>query len=111
MRTQSENAERLRGSCVETWAYLVEVVPGVVFESSGAEGFSRPSAFSGVLEWTAVGPGPAVAGLSPLWPEGSTAWATSGAWGWGVAELMPLGLSFTSLFSLRVSLLGLLMPM
>jgi hypothetical protein len=34
-----------------------------------------PAAFSGVLDLTFVGPGPAVAGLSPLGPDGSTPWA------------------------------------
>ncbi len=49
--------------------YLSAVVPGVVFESSGAEGFSLPGLFSGVFELTLVGPGPAVDGLSPRGPE------------------------------------------
>jgi len=53
--------------------YFSGVVPGVALLSSG-EGWMCPSAFSGVLERTEVGPGPAVPGLSPLGPEGSTAW-------------------------------------
>jgi hypothetical protein len=50
--------------------YFSFVVPGVVLASSGAEGLIRPRRFSGVFECTLVGPGPAVAGLSPLGPEG-----------------------------------------
>jgi hypothetical protein len=49
-------------------------VPGVVLASSGAEGLRWPAAFSGVEDLTLVFPGPAVAGLSPRGPEGSTAW-------------------------------------
>ena len=49
--------------------YFSPVVPGVVFTSSGAEGLIRPRRFSGVLDCTLVGPGPAVAGLSPLGSE------------------------------------------
>jgi len=51
--------------------YFSGVVPGVTLLSSG-EGWMRPSAFSGVLDRTEVGPGPAVEGLSPRGPEGST---------------------------------------
>jgi hypothetical protein len=54
--------------------YFSFLVPGVVLASSGAEGLMWPKRFSGVLDWTLVGPGPAVAGLSPFGPEGSTAW-------------------------------------
>jgi hypothetical protein len=54
-------------------AYFSGVEPGVELVSSG-EGWMCPSAFSGVLERTEVGPGPAVDGLSPPGPEGSTAW-------------------------------------
>ena len=57
--------------------YLSEVVPGVVLASSGAEGFSRPVAFSGVFELTPVGPGPAVDGLSAFGPEGCVACSRS----------------------------------
>jgi hypothetical protein len=53
--------------------YFVEVLPGVVFASSGAEGFRWPAVFSGVVDLTAVCPGPAVEGSSPRGPEGSTA--------------------------------------
>jgi hypothetical protein len=53
--------------------YFSAAVPGVVLASSGAEGLMRPRRFSGVLDRTFVGPGPAVAGLSPFGPEGSTA--------------------------------------
>jgi hypothetical protein len=60
--------------------YFFPVLPGVVLASSGAEGFKCPKAFSGVLERTPVCPGPAVPGLSPLGPEGSTA-ASSGVGG------------------------------
>src|ERR1700678_702741 len=56
-----------------TAIYFSPVVPGVVFTSSGAEGLIRPRRFSGVLDCTLVGPGPAVAGLSPSGPEGCTA--------------------------------------
>lgn len=52
---------------------MVVVDPGVVLESSGAEGFRWPFAFSGVGDFTLVSPGPAVAGLSPFGPDGSTA--------------------------------------
>ncbi len=38
------------------------VVPGVVLESSGADGLRWPFAFSGVVELTPVLPGPAVEG-------------------------------------------------
>ena len=55
--------------------YFSLVVPGVVLASSGDEGLMWPSRFSGVFDWTFVGPGPAVAGLSPLGPEGCTAWS------------------------------------
>src|SRR3954462_6802661 len=51
--------------------YFSGAVPGVALLSSG-EGLMWPSAFSGVLDRTEVGPGPAVAGLSPRGPEGST---------------------------------------
>jgi len=57
------------------WSHFVLVVPGVVLASSGAEGLMWPKRFSGVLDFTFVGPGPAVAGLSPFGPEGWTAWA------------------------------------
>lgn len=53
-------------------------VPGVTLASSGAEGLMCPNLFSGVLDLTFVGPGPAVEGLSPLGPEGSTACWISG---------------------------------
>lgn len=47
----------------------------MVLESSGAEGLRWPALFSGVEDCTAVFPGPAVEGLPPLLPEGSTpAW-------------------------------------
>lgn len=39
--------------------------------TSSGEGLMWPAAFSGVPERTTVGPGPAVAGLSPRGPEGS----------------------------------------
>jgi hypothetical protein len=52
------------------WRYFLSAVPGVVLASSGAEGLMWPRRFSGVDDWTFVGPGPAVAGLSPFGPEG-----------------------------------------
>jgi len=58
---------------VERTGYFFPVDPGVVFESSGAEGLRWPRLFSGVLEVTAVLPGPAVPGLSPSGPEGVAA--------------------------------------
>jgi hypothetical protein len=54
-------------------AYFSGVEPGVELVSSG-EGWMCPPAFSGVLERTEVGPGPAVEGSSPRGPEGSMAW-------------------------------------
>jgi hypothetical protein len=53
--------------------YFFPVVPGVVLASSGAEGLRWPRLFSGVLEVTAVFPGPAVPGLSPRGPDGVAA--------------------------------------
>lgn len=50
--------------------YFLPAVPGVVLESSGADGLMWPNRFSGVPDWTFEGPGPAVAGLSPFEPEG-----------------------------------------
>jgi hypothetical protein len=58
--------------------YFSPVVPGVVFASSGEDGLMCPKRFSGVLDLTLVGPGPAVDGLSPLGPEGSVACSGSG---------------------------------
>lgn len=53
--------------------------------SSGAEGLRWPALFSGVFERTAVFPGPAVEGLPPGVPEGSTpAWSGVGE-GWAFA--------------------------
>ncbi len=49
--------------------YLSAPLPGVVLESSGEDGFRWPELFSGVPDWTPVFPGPAVAGLSPRYPE------------------------------------------
>ena len=48
------------------------VDPGVVPVSPGAAGSISPALFSGVLDFTFVCPGPAVAGLSPFGPEGVT---------------------------------------
>ena len=50
--------------------YFLPAVPGVVLESSGADGLMWPNRFSGVPDWILEGPGPAVAGLSPFEPEG-----------------------------------------
>jgi hypothetical protein len=72
--------------------YLSGVVPGVVFASSGAEGFSRPGAFSGVLDLTPVGPGPAVDGLSPRYPEACVACRASARTG---PAPLPAGVAVT----------------
>jgi|GEM_PF-2224747 len=53
--------------------YLVPVESGVVPAFPGADGFSFPSLFSGVPDFTPVGPDPAVPGLLPSNPEGVTA--------------------------------------
>jgi len=71
--------------------YFSPVVPGVVFESSGAEGLRWPSRFSGVEDFTSVLPWPAVEGLSPLGPEGSAAACFSSGLG-EFAELIGVAL-------------------
>ncbi len=71
-REQLSNAPVARSES-SPYSIACGVVPGVVFESSGAEGLISPFSFSGVVETTFVGPGPAVAGLSPFGPEGCAA--------------------------------------
>src|SRR5271170_6897977 len=90
-------------------AYFFPTVPGVVLASSGAEGLRWPRLFSGVLDLTAVFPGPAVAGLSPSGPDGVTAtWfpdragifaSVSGGSGcrWGRCEAMGVSFFFVNL--------------
>lgn len=65
-----------------TACYLSPALPGVMLASSGEDGLRCPALFSGVLDRTAVFPGPAVEGLPPCGPEGSTpAWFGVGE-GW-----------------------------
>ena len=95
--------------CRAWLGYFFPTEPGVVLASSGAEGLRWPRLFSGVLELTAVFPGPAVPGLSPSGPDGVAATcfpdcagtfaSVSGGSGcrWGRCEAMSVSFFYLSI--------------